>query len=159
MTRSNIAIRQQFPGRHRSSGLAVVEFVVTVPLLVIIGMMTVELGRAFVQYDALSYSVRNAARFVTVNAIEGTTGVVNITPAVAAQARNLAVYGNAAGAGRARLPLFGTDQVEVVDAGGNNIEVRAAYPYHPITGAVLPAFGADLVPLTLHISVTMRAIS
>ena len=35
-----------------------------------------EFGRAFVQYDTLSYSIRNSARFVSEHAINGTTGVV-----------------------------------------------------------------------------------
>jgi Flp pilus assembly protein TadG len=161
MTRSAISLRQRSAGRRRSRGVAAVEFMIMAPVLFLVGLMAVELGRAFVQYDTLSYSVRNAARFVTVNAIEGTTGVVNITPAVAAQARNLAVYGNAAGAGNPRLPGFRTNQVTVVDAGGSNIEVTAAYPYQPIIGAVLPVFGSEPVPLTftMRIALTMRAIS
>ena len=50
----------------------------------------------------------------------------------------------------------------VADAGSDNIEVTAAYPYQPIIGAVLPIFGiGESIPLafTMRIAVTMRAIS
>ena len=137
---------------RRSRGLAAVEFVITIPVLLLVMLAVAELGRAFVQYDTLSYSIRNSARFVSENAIEGTTGVVNISETVATQARNLAVFGNEGGTGDAALPGFTPGQVEVVNAGNNNVEVRAAYPYQPMIGTILPVF-------PMRITVTMRAIS
>ena len=62
---------RDLPAARRSRGMAAVEFVITVPLLLLVMLVVVELGRAFVQYDTLSYSVRNSARFVTENAIDG----------------------------------------------------------------------------------------
>jgi len=149
----------------RSRGVAAVEFAITAPLLIFVMLAAAEVGRAFVQYDTLSYSIRNSARFVTENVIAGDTGVVSLSSAVTSQARNLAVYGNVTGpgGGRAILPGFLTSQVTVVDAGNNNIRVTAAYPYQPMLGAVLPTFGfgSGSIPLgfTMRIAVTMRAIS
>ena len=149
--------------RHRSRGLAAVEFVITAPLLIFVMLVGAELGRAFVQYDTLSYSIRNSARFVTEHAINGTTGVVSLSDAVKAQARNLAVYGNVAGSGQAILPNFQVGHVTVADAGNDNIRVTAAYPYQPMLGAALSTFGigGGSIPLafTQRIVVTMRAIS
>jgi Flp pilus assembly protein TadG len=163
MSRFSTSWRREFSGPHRHRGLAAVEFVISVPVLLLVMLATAELGRAFVQYDTLAYSVRDSARFVSENAIAGTTGVVNITPAVAQQARYLAVYGNSGGTGRAALPGFQTSQVGVLNAGNDNIEVNAAYAYRPMILSVLPAFGAGggSIPLsfTMRISVTMRAIS
>ena len=163
MKRPSAVWRHDHWGPRGSRGVAVVEFAITAPLLIFVMLATAEVGRAFVVYDTLSYSIRNSARFVTEHAINGTTGVVEISGAVVSQARNLAVYGNVAGTGGAKLPNFQTSQITVIDAGNDNIRVTAAYPYQPMLGAVLPTFGlgSGSIPLgfTMRIAVTMRAIS
>lgn len=147
----------------RCEGVAAVEFVITAPLLILVMLATAELGRAFVHYDTLSYSIRNSARFVTETAQGGTTGVVVLSATVVQQARNLAVYGNVAGTGARVLPNFQPAQVTVLDATGGNIQVAATYPYQPMIGAVLPTFGltSASIPLgfNMRIVVTMRAVS
>jgi len=156
-------LRRKPAPRHRSAGLAAVEFVVTAPFILFLLFAVAELGRAFVQYTTLALSVRNAARYVSEHSINGTTGVVSISSAVVTQARNLAVYGKVAGGGNARLPNYQTGQVAVASVGGDNIRVVATYPYQPMVGAALPTFGfgSGSVPLAfnMQIAVTMRAIS
>jgi Flp pilus assembly protein TadG len=148
--------------RH-SRGLAAVEFVITAPLLLLVLLACAEFGRAFVQYATLDYSVRNSVRYVSENAIIGTTGVVSPSATTITQAKNLAVYGNVAGTGSPRLPNFQTSQVTVSSPGGNNIVVSANYPYQPVVGSALPTFGFGGGPISLtfnmQIAVTMRAIS
>lgn len=144
---------RELRGPRWARGLAAVEFVIAVPAMLLVALATAELGRAFVQYDTLSYSVRNSVRFLSENAIEGTSGVVNVS-AAAERTRNLAVYGNAGGTGDPVLPGFVVDDVQVIDAGNNRVEVRATYDYQPLVGAaVLPTL------LTMRIVVTMSAIS
>lgn len=149
----------------RSRGLATVEFAVTAPFILFLLLAGAEFGRAFVQYSVLAHSVRNAARFVSEHAINGTTGRISISGTVANQARNLAVFGNAAGSGSAKLVGCAAGcVVTVVAAGGDNIRVTATYPYQPMIGAVLPRFGlgggGDLpLAFNMRIVVTMRAIS
>ena len=68
------------------------------------------------------------------------------------------------GGGRARSALLRvSDQVQVVNAGGDNIRVTVAYPYQPMLGPVMPdvGFGSGSFPLTfnMQVAVTMRAIS
>lgn len=150
-------------GPRWSRGLAAVEFVVTAPFILLLLFAGAEVGRAFVQYATLSYSIRNSARFVSEHSINGTTGVVVLTPAMIAEAKNLAVFGNTVGTGNARLPNYQTGQVGVVDAGADNIRVTATYPYQPMLGSALPTFGfgSGSIPLNfnMYIAVTMRAIS
>ena len=150
-------------GPRRSRGVASVEFAIAAPLLVLTLLATAEIGRALVHYDTLSYSVRNAARYVSMNAIDGTTGVVRLTDATIANARNLTVHADRTGAGGRVLPNFLASQVTVVDAGNDNIRVTAVYPYQPMIGAVLPTFGLGTGPIplafTMRVAVTMRAIS
>lgn len=147
-----------------SHGIAAVEFVITAPLLLLLLLAGAETGRAFVQYATLSYSIRDSARFVSENSINGTTGVVVLTLAMITEARNLAVFGNTAGAGNARLPNYQTGQVAVIDAGNDNIRVTATYPYQAMLGLALPTFGfgsgsIPLLTFNMQIAVTMRAIS
>jgi Flp pilus assembly protein TadG len=154
------ALRREFCSPRRSAGVAAVEFVIAVPILIFVLLAIAELGRAFVQYDTLSYSIRNSARYVSENAIVGTTGVVDVSGAVAA-AQNLAVYGTPGGGGTPVLPGFATGHVSVSNAGGGNIEVIASYPYQPLIGSALPMFrgGAEPTTFNMRISVIMRAIS
>jgi Flp pilus assembly protein TadG len=143
-------------------GLAAVEFVICAPFVLLLLLGGAEIGRAFIHFSTLSYTIRDAARFVSTNSINGTTGVVQLSNATITQARNLAVFGNVGGTGTPRLPHFQVSHVTVENMGGNNIRVRASYPYRPMIGPVLPGFGqGGAVPLNFSMAVaaTMRAIS
>ncbi|MGH8241737.1 MAG: TadE/TadG family type IV pilus assembly protein [Steroidobacteraceae bacterium] len=157
------APRRDFAGPSRERGIAAVEFVITAPLIIFLLLAGAELGRAFVHYTQLSQLVRDAARYVSEHSINGTTGVVSISTTTITRARNLAVYGNIVGTGDAMLPQYQPSHVQVVNAGGDNIRVDAIYPYQPMLGATLPRFGigsgSTALNFTMHIAVTMRAIS
>lgn len=77
----------------RQRGVALIEFALVLPLLLMLMFITTELGRAIYQYNMLAKSVREAARFLSVRAPN--TGV--------AQARNIILYGNPAGTGAIRV--------------------------------------------------------
>src|SRR5438105_5883676 len=73
------------------SGVAIVEFALVLPLLLLLTMTVTEFGRALYQYDILAKAVRDAARYLSVQ-----------TPGThTTEARNLVVYGNTAGTGAA----------------------------------------------------------
>jgi Flp pilus assembly protein TadG len=150
-------------GLRRERGIAAVEFVVTAPFVCFLLLAGAEVGRAFIHYTTLSYAVRESVRYVSEHSINGTTGVVVVSANTTTQARNLVVYGNIAGAGRPRLPNLDAAQVQVVNAGGDNVRVTATYAYQPMIGPILPGFGfgSGSVPLNFNmlIAVTMRAIS
>jgi hypothetical protein len=77
------------PSKSRQRGVAIVEFALILPLLLLLTMTVTEFGRALYQYDILAKSVRDAARYLSVQ-----------TPGThTAEARNLVVYGNTAGTG------------------------------------------------------------
>jgi Flp pilus assembly protein TadG len=162
MTATRTSLREP-RGPRRSRGIAVVEFVITAPFLLLLLLAGAELGRAFVQYATLSHSIRDSARFVSDNAINGTTGVVDLDNVVITQARNLAVYGNIAGTGNAKLPNYQPAHVQVINAGNSNIRVTASYPYQPMLGITLPTIVAGTGPISqafnMQVAVTMRAIS
>lgn len=152
-----------FEGPRRSRGIAAVEFVVTAPFLLLLLLGGAEIGRAFIHYATLSYAVRESARYVSENSINGTTGVVSISGTTVTRARNLAVFGNILGTGNPKLPNYQVSQIQVVNAGGDNIQVTAAYPYRPMLGPVMPdvGYGTGSFPLNfnMRVGVIMRAIS
>jgi hypothetical protein len=66
-----------------------VEFALVLPMLLMMTMMVIEFGRAIYQYSTLVKSVRDAARYLSIQ-----TPGTHIT-----EARNLVVYGNTSGSG------------------------------------------------------------
>ena len=132
---------QQPIDRTRQAGTAALELAIALPVLLLLLVATAEVGRLLSQYDTLTKSVRDAARFLASNALGGTTGVVLITPQVQAQTQNLVVTGNINGSGSAILPGLVAANVTVTAVDSTHVSVSAAYPYQPLLGATVPTFG------------------
>ena len=145
----------------RSKGVAIIEFIIVLPICLIMIMATAEFGRAFLQYNTLTKSVRDGVRYVASNALVGSTGVVTINGTVQAQAQNLVVYGNTAGTGSAILPGLTTGAVTVASPGASNVSVSVAYPYGSIF-VFVPGFfyGGNTATngFSLQAAITMRAL-
>ncbi len=145
----------------RSKGVAIIEFIIVLPICLILIMATAEFGRAFLQYNTLTKSVRDGVRYVASNALVGSTGVVTINGTVQAQAQNLVVYGNTAGTGSAILPGLTTGAVTVASPGASNVSVSVAYPYGSIF-VFVPGFfyGGNTATngFSLQAAITMRAL-
>lgn len=75
--------------KKRQQGVAIVEFALVLPFLLLLTFITIEIGRAVWEYNTLTKSVRDAARYLSIQTPG--TGI--------AEARNLMVYGNRAGSG------------------------------------------------------------
>jgi Flp pilus assembly protein TadG len=143
------------------SGVAMVEFAVVLPLMLLLILGVAEFGRAFMQYNVLTKSVRDGARHLAQYALFGSSGTVNIDSQLVFETQNLVVYGNSAGAGSPLLDDFSAGQVAVGDAGGGDVRVDASYPYQPMFGPALTTFGfGPSIPttFTMQASVTMKAI-
>ena len=146
---------------HRQRGVAMVETIVVTPLLLFVILVTAEVTNAFVEHNTLSKATRNGARYLASNAALGTTGIVVMRPELITETQNLVVFGNVAGVGTPRLDGLTTGNVEVIDLGGNNVQVTATYPYSGLLGGTLPSFGlgGDLsTVLDLQATVSMRAL-
>lgn len=75
--------------KKRQVGVAMVEFALILPLLLLLTFITTEFGRAMYQYNTLTKSVRDAVRYLSIQ-----------TPGThISEASNLIVYGNLAGTG------------------------------------------------------------
>lgn len=67
-------------------GVAIIELALILPLLLLLTFLTTEFGRAVYQYNLLTKSVRDAARYLSVQVPD-----THVT-----EARNLVVYGSTA---------------------------------------------------------------
>lgn len=123
------------------AGLAMVEFTILLPILLVLLLGIAELGRAFYQYVQLEKIARDTARFV-VNDRGGTTGLLNLTDEAIAQAQTLAVTGQ--GNSQALLPGLTAEDVSITALGGNMVRVEIRYRFSPLLfgdALHLPLFG------------------
>lgn len=145
-----MAMRKSRPPQR---GAALVEFALILPLLLVMVLVVTECGRAIYQYNVLAKTVRDAARYLSVQ-----TPGSHLT-----EARNLIVYGNTTGTGTALAPGLSlaqvpdptwqeTDSVPII----NTVTVQiAGYTFQ----SMLPsAFGVNFGAIPFGpISATMRA--
>jgi Flp pilus assembly protein TadG len=87
--------------RKNQQGVAIVEFALLLPLLLIMSFTVIELGRALMHYNLIAKSTREAARYLSMQ-----TPGTKMT-----EARNIVVYGNTSGTGSALVPGLSTSNV------------------------------------------------
>lgn len=151
-------------------GVAIVEFTIVLPLLLLLMLAAAEFGRALYQYDTLTKAVRDGARYYSDSQFLyiGTSKLID--PAAAPAAINLVVYGNSAGAGQPLVPGFTTGMVKVTPPPtpsaptGDYVTMSATYPFqflpgNPLAG-ILSLFGGNGLgnSLAMTASVVMRVI-
>ena len=149
-------------GRSRQQGLAIVEFAISVPLLIFLMLATADIVRAFTQYSTLSNGVRNGAFYLARHSILGSSGVVNVSAATITATQRLVMYGNTAGTGPLRVPGLAPGQIAVTNAGGGNVRVVVTYPYQSLFGGTIQTFGIGSnvsMVFNMVVSNTTRAVS
>lgn len=141
------------PFRPLQSGVAMVEFALLAPFLLVMTMIVTELGRAVYEYNLVVKSTRDAVRYLSTQQQNTHT----------TEAANLIVYGNTAGTGTrlARGLNLASVQTPVWQTMGtdpliNTVTVRVAgYQFQPLANSV---FGLTLGPITFSdITASMRA--
>ncbi len=140
-------------------GIATIEFAIVAPVLLLLMLATAELGRAFFTYNTLHKAVRDGARYISVHALNGTSGSIDIAPQTD-ETQNVVVYGRPAGGGQPVLTGFTTGKVTVSSPDTENVQVDADYDYVPLFAGGIPTFrsGVIKVKFIMSSSVTMRAI-
>jgi Flp pilus assembly protein TadG len=134
-------------------GVALVEFALILPFLLLLSITAAEFGRAIWQYNTLTKSARDAVRYLSIQ-----TPGTKIT-----EARNLMVYGNTAGTG---TPLaLGLSTSHVPDptwqtAGANPVinTVTVRIQGYTFNSMFTTVFGLPFGSITFsNISATMRS--
>lgn len=139
--------------KTRQNGAALVEFALILPLLLLLTFITTEFGRAMYQYNTLTKSVRDAARYLSIQ-----TPGTHMT-----EASNLIVYGNVAGTGAPLalgLALTNVPNPTWQAAGTNPVinTVTVQITGYTFNSLIPSAFGITFgsIPIT-PISATMRS--
>jgi len=141
----------------KQCGAALVEFALILPLLLLLTFITTEYARALYQYNTLAKSVRDAARYLSVQSPSDSSEN--------AIARDRAIYGNPAGSGS---PLaIGLTATHIPDSNIvwalhgsepviNTVSITiSGYTFTPLFASV---FGVNFGNLNFSpISATMRA--
>lgn len=144
--------------RNREQGVAIIEFTITLPLLLLLLFAGAEVGRLLYQYNTLTKSVEDGARYLA-----GRVRMANSNgslPGVKADAVNLVQSGTTIDGQPSLLPGTITVLPPTTTAPApNQIVVTASYTYDPmIFPSSIPGFGLwndILLARTLTASVEM----
>jgi Flp pilus assembly protein TadG len=155
--------------RELQRGVAMAEFAIVLPLLLLLMMAILEMGRAYNEYDALTKAVRNGARYYAKKQNVYNPGTTALNPTGQANAKNVVVYGLPTGSSNGAQPILnglstGNVSTAVTTvASGEYVTVTANYTFNfsagnPL-GALMGIFGSGLAnTLTMNASVVMRVI-
>ena len=146
---------------RRQQGLAMVEFAICAPLLLLLLLVIGEFGRMLSHYNQLLQGSRDAARYVASHAMNSTLGKIDLSSNLQSTAQSLVVYGAPSQGGRsALLPKLTTGMVQVTTVNAEHIQVSITYTFQPVIGAVLPRLFGNDIPLGVPLTATtvMRAL-
>lgn len=119
----------------KQSGLAAVEMLVTVPILVAILLAITEFGNAFIQYNTLNKMAQNGVRHATAE-ILGTGSTVPCNNATTvADTMSVVLYGRTVSAS-ANLVMDGVTAEDVtMSCTGKYVTITINHQYTPIIGS------------------------
>ncbi|MGF6557969.1 Flp pilus assembly protein TadG [Pseudomonas sp. S30_BP2TU TE3576] len=154
-----------FKHRQRQQGLAMVEFTLVLPVLLLLLLAFGEFGRMLYQYNVLLQASRDADRFVASQAWNSTLGMITLSDTLLTQTQNVAVYGVPANTGTAVVSGLTTGNVVVAAVGTDHVRVTITYTFCPVIGAgnctgSLPGFFGNPIALSIPLVATtvMRAL-
>lgn len=146
------------PGQAQS-GVAMVEFAITLPLLLLLLLAIGEFGRMLYQYNILLQASRDASRYAA-GEVWNSDGA---EPGVGLQAqiRDVAVYGvpSSAAGFPPVVPGLTTDNVQVYPPVAEHVRVSITYNFCPVIGAgncsgSLPGFFGNAIALNIPLTAT-----
>jgi Flp pilus assembly protein TadG len=148
----------------RQRGLAMVEMVFVVPILLLLMLATAELGRGFYHYNTLVKATRDGARHFATNPFVGSSSTVDAVRQ--SEAVCLVQYGKTDCSGIQLLPgdLPAVPLPTINTSGGITwVTVTASYPFQFLPGnplsRIMGLSGRGLPnTLTLNATTTMRAL-
>ncbi|MPQ65930.1 MULTISPECIES: TadE/TadG family type IV pilus assembly protein [Pseudomonas] len=116
-------------------GVALVEFTLVLPLLLLLLLALGEFGRMLFQYNTLLQASRDAGRYVASQAWNSTLGTVALSSTLLTQTKNVAVYGVPASTGTAVVSGLTSANVAVSVLGTDHVQVTITYTFCPVIGA------------------------
>ncbi|MNZ48454.1 TadE-like protein [compost metagenome] len=145
--------RQRMASARRQRGVAMVEFAIGAPILLLLLLAVGEFGRVLLQYNQLMQASRDSARYVAGSAWNRTLGQIDLT-GLTTSGKNLAVYGKPTAGGSPAVTGLTTGSVEISPVGAEHIQVTIRHTFLPVIGNVLPTFYGDDIPLNVELVAT-----
>ncbi|MGF1696787.1 pilus assembly protein [Vibrio lamellibrachiae] len=128
----------------KQKGVAAIEFLIAVPVLLLIMGGITEFGNAFIEYNTLNKMARNGARYAT-SGVTGTSSYDQIADET--EIKNIIVYGTtSAGEGSTALVSGLTTSDISIDHSNQFVTVTINHTYTPIT-SLFSGFITAEVPL------------
>ena len=154
-----------FKHPQRQQGLAIVEFTLVLPVLLLLLLAFGEFGRMLYQYNLLLQASRDADRFVASQAWDSTLGKVALSDTLQTRTKNVAVFGVPVDTGIAVVSDLTIGNVDVAAVGIDHVRVTITYTFCPVIGAgnctgSLPGFFGNQIALSIPLVATtvMRAL-
>ncbi|MGF1719968.1 pilus assembly protein [Vibrio kyushuensis] len=124
--------------QKKQRGIAAVEFLITVPVLVLIIGAVTEFGNAFIEYNTLNKMARNGARYATTE-VTGTATYDQIADET--EIKNIVVYGTAAVGNSSAALINGLTTNDIsIDHSNQYVTVTINHTYTPITNLFSSSF-------------------
>ncbi|OWJ92396.1 pilus assembly protein TadG [Pseudomonas sp. A46] len=148
-------------------GVAMVEFAIALPLLLLMLLAIGEFGRMLYQYNSLLQASRDAGRYVAGKAWDRTLGKIVLVDQqqdkdLVSEARNIAVYGIPGVTDDSQPVVAGleTGDVSVTEFDAEHVQVSISFTFQPLFGDGIPALVGDEIDLNLNLVATtvMRAL-
>ena len=118
------------PCRHKQKGLAAIEMVLVTPVLLMLLVAILELGRVFIHYTTLNKAVQAGARYALIDVYGAQP---QGTLAADSQIKNVVIYGTkASGSDSAKiLPGLSASDITVDASNSEHVTVTAVYAFSP----------------------------
>ena len=154
-----------FKPAQAQQGVALVEFTLVLPLLLLLLLAFGEFGRMLYQYNVLLQASRDADRFVASQAWNSTLGAVSLSNTLQTQTKNVAVYGVPSQTGTPVISGLTANNVVVAAVGTDHVRVTITYTFCPVIGSgncagSIPGFFGNQIALNIPLVATtvMRAL-
>jgi Flp pilus assembly protein TadG len=135
-----------------NNGLAAIEMLFVLPILLLLLVGIFEIGRIFIHYTTLNKALQHGVRSAVIETY-GTERLSSI--ANEEYIKNIIVYGTVTSVGVSILPDFDAEDITVDTSSTEGyVTISADYGYKPVFTSV-PFFG-DKVELNIHASSLMR---
>jgi len=175
LTNHNLARGQRLRQSTQQDGVAIVEFLISVPFLLLLFAAVAEFGIIFYTQTTLNSAVQDGTRYIASKSIYGQDiPYPEIRPQFEADVKNLVVYGNIKGNGTPLVAGLNATMVTVDCVNGSTVTpeggklcksditvpsmapyfVRVQYPYVPALGNMLKNLTGIDMSISLKASAT-----
>ncbi|MGR5420313.1 TadE/TadG family type IV pilus assembly protein [Vibrio sp. PNB22_4_1] len=141
--------------RHKQTGLAALEFIICLPVLLMLAVLLIDVSRAFIQYTEINKALQNGVRYAVVDTY-GTLDFGSIADGEKIQ--NMVVYGKPTATGQDKKVLGYLEPSDIIITQPTNetkeVMLSATYTYVPIFSS-LP-FSDSSLAFTIGASTKMR---